>query len=678
MVKNDIVEQIVEYVMEDRFTQAIMLDGAWGAGKTYFVKNILMPALQEKCDKRIICMSLYGVTDKEQLKQDICMQNLLGCKFANNININPKKIRSIVSFAWPLLKGLIQTGSMISYIPNECISVVKNMFKVDSQNVNTFIETINDFIIKDCVIIFDDMERCGLSLNNLYGVVSNLLEENGVKVILIANQEAIGIANLSKNIEHKYAVALNTTMLRDGSQNKDDNSAEDIKNTLIKRTKDLFAEDVLYKSTKEKVVGLTIAFHVILSEVYEDVVNAIIKSEEVRKYLLEKQDLVLGIFSEKTCYNVRVLIFALIAFEKFYITIKEPYPCACSSEEYCTTLDDCKTYASYLKKEYESILIYTVSDAISIKMTGKCVTDTLLIRDFVSEYGIALSKTMNKYIFYYLFVDDYLSSCNLNKKYINKVIWEKIHEDKCRDEYIAREQGLVYSELENWVLLEDDEVREKLSQLLQELKEGRYSPLYFKEIIKIFIRMKNCGFRNIDYAKFIQYMRDTLESCIHNFNIIDFIIDIEDNDLKNIYDDNILSLFQKLEKRKISVENYFKEDYWNKDYVNMCKREIGSFVEKGKFLFYMNQEDFIRELTAAKIPEIYNFIDGVNVVYNVPNAEKCFQSDVDIVNALIEQLEKEIKILENKEIVTRKLAVKALVETMQKHFSVQNASKNIN
>lgn len=91
MVKNDIVEQIVEYVMEDRFTQAIMLDGAWGAGKTYFVKNILMPILQKKCNKRIIYTSLYGVTDKEQLKQDLCMQNLLECKFANNINITPKK-----------------------------------------------------------------------------------------------------------------------------------------------------------------------------------------------------------------------------------------------------------------------------------------------------------------------------------------------------------------------------------------------------------------------------------------------------------------------------------------------------------------------------------------------------------------------------------------------------------
>lgn len=91
MVKKDIVEQIVEYVMEDRFTQAIMLDGAWGAGKTYFVKNILMPILQKKCNKRIIYTSLYGVMDKEQLKQDLCMQNLLECKFANNINITPKK-----------------------------------------------------------------------------------------------------------------------------------------------------------------------------------------------------------------------------------------------------------------------------------------------------------------------------------------------------------------------------------------------------------------------------------------------------------------------------------------------------------------------------------------------------------------------------------------------------------
>lgn len=141
---------------------------------------------------------------------------------------------------------------MISYIPSECANVLKNTFKMDSTQVNTFMDAINEFTFKDCVIIFDDMERCGLSLNNLYGVVSNLLEENGVKVILIANQEAIGIANISKNIEHKYALALNTTALQDDKHNKGSNSVEDIKETLIKRTKELFTEDILYKSTKEK------------------------------------------------------------------------------------------------------------------------------------------------------------------------------------------------------------------------------------------------------------------------------------------------------------------------------------------------------------------------------------------------------------------------------------------
>lgn len=106
MVKNDIVEQIVEYVMEDRFTQAIMLDGAWGAGKTYFVKNMLMPVLQKKSAKRIIYTSLYGVTDKEQLKQDLSMQNLLGCKFVNNINIDPKKNTQYNIVCLAIAKGI--------------------------------------------------------------------------------------------------------------------------------------------------------------------------------------------------------------------------------------------------------------------------------------------------------------------------------------------------------------------------------------------------------------------------------------------------------------------------------------------------------------------------------------------------------------------------------------------
>ena len=660
MVKNDIVEQIVEYVMEDRFTQAIMLDGAWGAGKTYFVKNILMPVLQKKSAKRIIYTSLYGVTDKEQLKQDLSMQNLLGCKFVNNINIDPKKIRSIISFVWPLLKGLLKTGSMISYIPSECANVLKNTFKMDSTQVNTFMDTINEFTFKDCVIIFDDMERCGLSLNNLYGVVSNLLEENGVKVILIANQEAIGIANISKNIEHKYALALNTTALQDDKHNKGSNSVEDIKETLIKRTKELFTEDILYKSTKEKIIGLTIAFRVVLSEVYEDVVDNIIKDKNIRRYLLEKQDVVMGIFSEKTCYNVRILIFALIAFEKFYMIIKETYSCSCSNEAFCDTLDDCKVYEAYLEKEYESILIYTVYDAIDIKLHGKSATDKLSLTDSVSDYGLFVTGINNRYVYYYRFIDDYLLSCKLDKYNINAVVWGKIKERRKREESIARENGLAYKKLEKWWLLEDNVVQKTLTELLEELRIGKYSPTYFRGIVLRLLQMEKSGF-DTKYAEYINHMKRQLEEGNDKFSLEDFTVAIDDQELKTSYDKNMADIFKMFEKQNISAEIYFKKIAWNERYINMCKQERDRFIQNGKFLSYMNQEEFIEELKTAKVLELYNFIDGINAIYNFSNLRDFFQSETEVVGELVKKLE-ELKINS----VTRTLAIKALIDKLNR------------
>ena len=309
MGKNYIVEQIVEYVMENRFDRAIMLYGACGAGKTYFVKNILIPVLREKCKKSTIYMSLKGVADKEHLKKDIFIQNFLS-KFIYNINISPKRIHNIILLVRTVSKVLLQIISMISILPNYCIILLKKLINIDTKNGNAGIELINDFILKNCVIIFDDMECCDLSCDDLYGIVKNLLEKSGIKVIIIANQEVM-------------------------------------ENT-------------------EKIIGLSIAFRVVLSEVYEDVINKIIKHKEVRQYLLEKQDMVIEIFSEKTCYNVRILILALIAFEKFFMIIKETYSCNHLDGEFCDTWSDCKIYAGYLEKEYENVLKYTVYDKINI------------------------------------------------------------------------------------------------------------------------------------------------------------------------------------------------------------------------------------------------------------------------------------------------------------------------
>ena len=75
----------------------------------------------------------------------------------------------------------------------------------------------------------------------------------------------------------------------------------------------------------------------------------------------------------------------------------------------------------------------------------------------------------------------------------------------------------------------------------------------------------------------------------------------------------------------------------------------------------MNQEDFIEELKSAKALELYNFIDGINAIYNFSNLRDFFQSETDVVGELVKKLD-ELKINSK----TRTLAIKALADKLKR------------
>lgn len=39
MKDDDIIKNVLEYVKDERYRQAVLIDGEWGAGKTFFVKE---------------------------------------------------------------------------------------------------------------------------------------------------------------------------------------------------------------------------------------------------------------------------------------------------------------------------------------------------------------------------------------------------------------------------------------------------------------------------------------------------------------------------------------------------------------------------------------------------------------------------------------------------------------
>lgn len=79
MVKRDeeVIKQILEYVLDKRYCQAILIDGEWGTGKTFFVKDKLLNRLRETVpQKNIYYVSLYGAKPLTEMDTDFMLKTL--------------------------------------------------------------------------------------------------------------------------------------------------------------------------------------------------------------------------------------------------------------------------------------------------------------------------------------------------------------------------------------------------------------------------------------------------------------------------------------------------------------------------------------------------------------------------------------------------------------------------
>ena len=60
MTNNELNQFILHYLVEDKTHSAIMLTGAWGTGKSYYIQNELVPFLKEEHKKDCVTVSLYA------------------------------------------------------------------------------------------------------------------------------------------------------------------------------------------------------------------------------------------------------------------------------------------------------------------------------------------------------------------------------------------------------------------------------------------------------------------------------------------------------------------------------------------------------------------------------------------------------------------------------------------
>lgn len=51
MTEQQIKEEVLHYLKDESYQYAILIDGEWGSGKTYFVNNILTKEIKKQEEK---------------------------------------------------------------------------------------------------------------------------------------------------------------------------------------------------------------------------------------------------------------------------------------------------------------------------------------------------------------------------------------------------------------------------------------------------------------------------------------------------------------------------------------------------------------------------------------------------------------------------------------------------
>lgn len=605
MTDQQIVEILKRYVGDKRHHQAILIDGDWGSGKTYFVKKQLMPELKKLDSKQpVYYVSLYGLNSINQITDEI-----YSVFFEEFIDKIPIRGADRIAAKGANIAAKLFSTALASFTP------------VDTDKLPKF----SDFkAIEKSIIIFDDLERCDIDINQLLGFINNLVEHNEIKTVLVANQRELGKTNFANDLSQKYTVALNPCLALP-LEEKDATEKNDItkgitREQLIKRTEQIFQGDVLYRRIKEKLVGLTIQYQADLKSIFESLILEYVNDEKARNYLLSKKQVILGIFEERYHFNIRTLIFAVMAYEAFF-----------------EILSKLKFSSEYLEWQKDNILKYTVALSIHIK------TGERPIAWGDREVGMIPigSSALGGKIFGYRFVDSYLLHHYLNADEIIDTVMLLMEERKATEDSIKAEMSLAYQPMMRWWEFEDEELCTLMLQIKDDLTMLKYPPGYFGDIILMLLQLENYNFKfpNCSPEDFIQLM---------NLKIEQSDIAVEGNTLNIIggtptfqkrYNELCKPLFESL-KAKCQLNNSkfysFINEEWNDLFVEKCREHYSLFLEQKKFIFYLDPLIVEKKLGQAKVKDIYAFLGGIEKVYDHSNLDEHFQDDILNLRKLLE------------------------------------------
>lgn len=170
--QENLVDGILNYLKIDS-SGALMVTGPWGCGKSYFFEHFLFEKLKAKKFKPLR-VSLFGLSSLNDLPKNII------CEYAQCFTDNK------------ILKKITDGGAnFIKNVEMKKVPLVSDY--LDLKGIFGSGKVLYKLLSKNVVVCLDDLERAieKYDINDLLGVINELVENQHLKVIVVANKEYI-------------------------------------------------------------------------------------------------------------------------------------------------------------------------------------------------------------------------------------------------------------------------------------------------------------------------------------------------------------------------------------------------------------------------------------------------------------------------------------------------------
>lgn len=454
----ELVESILDYVRADYTDYAIMINGEWGSGKTYFwnnkVKNKIESININGRKYSTIYMSLYGISNLEDISKKIFIETtqLMDKNMKKYMDTHDQS--SIPEYA--------KTGLDMAHF----FGVTQNSDKIDYASF---------FATNDKVLCFDDLERANVDVIDILGYINNFVEHDHIKTIIICNEKELATKLKSSNLEMKTFIATYLLDKEGGLLDADKPMVEKIREKI----EYVFDKANDYERIKEKLIGETFEYAPRFNYIINGLLMRYESNPDLIRFLREHTMLITNTFVKSGTRNLRILKHALNDFKKIFENVNKFYP--------NTNL-----------RVLQTMLIFTIAVSFEIK-AGKITKDKFVNINSNEEYksilvsSRVLMDNRQFYIkefdnnYYFNFKSDYRFF-----KFIEIYVRTRIFDMKAfkKDmemiiKTIDTEKLPGYKRLltEEYWKISDEQFPEIIEEVIGNVKEGK---LELIEIVKLF------------------------------------------------------------------------------------------------------------------------------------------------------------------------------------------------